>query len=73
MAPEASRLVRRATLALMVLASAATEVAAGDRRALLTSLGLAGLWGALAAVLARFVPAGAPARRTNGASLRAYR
>jgi transglutaminase-like putative cysteine protease len=57
MVPEMSRVIRRATFALLVLASAATEVAAADARPVWQSLGLAAVWVALAAALGRLVPA----------------
>jgi protein-glutamine gamma-glutamyltransferase len=57
MAPELSRLIRRVTFALLVLASAATEVAARDGRSVGTSLGLAAVWVGLAVGLGCAVPA----------------
>jgi transglutaminase-like putative cysteine protease len=63
MGPELSRLVRRATFALAALASAATEVAAADDRPVPTSLGLAAVWIAVAALLGRLVPPPADGRR----------
>jgi protein-glutamine gamma-glutamyltransferase len=57
MVPEMSRVLRRATFALLMLASAATEVAAADGRPVWHSLGLAAVWVALAAALGRLVRA----------------
>jgi hypothetical protein len=53
MAPDA-RLVRRATFALLVFASAATEIAAVESRPVLTSLALAAIWVGLAGILGLF-------------------
>lgn len=63
MALELSKLVRRTTFALLVLAAVAVEVAASDTRAVIQSLGLAALWVAAAAVVAQFVPIPADPRR----------
>ncbi|MBY0461107.1 MAG: hypothetical protein K2V38_27615 [Gemmataceae bacterium] len=63
MAPELSKLVRRATFALLALAAVAVEIAASDGRAVIQSLGLAAVWVAVAAVVARFVPTPADPRR----------
>lgn len=56
MAPELSKLVRGVTFALLTLAAIAVEIAANDGRAVIRSLGLAAIWVAVAAVVARFVP-----------------
>ncbi|MCI0459484.1 MAG: transglutaminase-like domain-containing protein [Gemmataceae bacterium] len=56
MVPERSRLIRQTTLALLVLASTATELAAVESRPLVASLGLATLWAGLAAVLSGVIP-----------------
>jgi transglutaminase-like putative cysteine protease len=64
MAPELSRLVRRLTFALLVLAAVATEVAAVDSRSVLTSGGTALVWVGLAALLGRFVPVPTDCRRS---------
>ncbi|MBM4068073.1 MAG: transglutaminase domain-containing protein [Planctomycetes bacterium] len=56
MAPKLSKLVRRATFALVALAAAAVEVAARDGRTVLQSIGLAAFWVAVAVVVAWFVP-----------------
>jgi hypothetical protein len=56
MAPELSKLVRRATFALLALAAVAVEIAASDGRAVVQSVGLAAIWVAVAALVARFVP-----------------
>jgi transglutaminase-like putative cysteine protease len=63
MAPEFPRLVRRATFGLLVLASAATEVAAVETRPVLTSLGMAAVWVGLAAILGLFARPPEDARR----------
>jgi len=63
MAPELARLVGRVTFLLLALAAVAVEVAAGDRRAVGPSVGLAAIWVAAAAVVARFVPAPADPRQ----------
>ncbi|MFO0938686.1 MAG: transglutaminase-like domain-containing protein [Gemmataceae bacterium] len=63
MAPELLRVVRLATFALLVLAAVAVEIAASDGRAVIQSLGLAAVWIAIAAVVARFVPTPAEPRR----------
>lgn len=63
MAPELSKPVGRATFALLALAAVAVEVAADDRRAVGQSVGLAAVWVAVAAVVARLVPAPAEPRR----------
>lgn len=57
MAPEISRGIRQVTFALVVLASAATEVTAVDGRALPASMGWALLWVALAAIIGWLLPA----------------
>jgi transglutaminase-like putative cysteine protease len=54
MASELSRAVRRATFGLLILASAATEVAAAETRPVLSSLGLAAIWVGVAAMLGLF-------------------
>ena len=54
MAHDFSRLVRRATFGLLVLAAAATEIAAVETRPVLSSLGLAAVWVGLAAILGLF-------------------
>ncbi|HTU93712.1 MAG TPA: transglutaminase-like domain-containing protein [Gemmataceae bacterium] len=54
MAPDFSRYVRRTTFALLVLASAATEIAAVEDRPLLSSLAVAAAWVGLAALLGLF-------------------
>jgi hypothetical protein len=56
MAPELPRLVRQLTFALLVLAAAATEVAAVDTRSVLTSVGMAVVWVSLALLLRWLVP-----------------
>jgi transglutaminase-like putative cysteine protease len=56
MEAEVSRLIRVATFALMALATAATEVAAADSRAIVASLGLAGLWIAGTGLASRWAP-----------------
>src|SRR5262245_27329650 len=63
MAPELSRLVRRVTFVLLALSAVAVEVAANDGRASWQSVALAAAWVCAAALLARFVPAPADARR----------
>ncbi len=57
MAPELSRLTRQVTFVLLVLAVAATELAAVDTRGLPTSLALAAVWVGLAAGLGWLIPA----------------
>jgi hypothetical protein len=74
MAPELSRLVRQVTFALLVLASAATEIAAVDTRPVSVSLGLAAFWVGVAALLGWLVPTptdgnGNPPRRVQVALL----
>jgi hypothetical protein len=64
MAPEPSRLVRQFTFALLMLAAAATEVAAVDTRPVLASVGTAVVWVGLAAFLGWAVPLPADGRRT---------
>jgi protein-glutamine gamma-glutamyltransferase len=54
MASELSRSVRRVTFGLLVLASAATEIAAVETRPVLSSLGLAAIWVGVAAMLGLF-------------------
>ncbi len=56
MAPELARPVRRAAFALAALSAFAVEVAAADLRPLAQSLGLAGVWVALAALAAWLAP-----------------
>lgn len=63
MAPEMSGLVRRLTFGLLVLAAAATEVAAVDTRPVPASLGLAAVWVGIAALCGWLVPAPADSRR----------
>jgi protein-glutamine gamma-glutamyltransferase len=64
MAPELTRLVRRFTFALLVLAAAATEVAAVDSRSVLTSTAMAVFWVGLAALMGWLVPLPPDGRRT---------
>jgi transglutaminase-like putative cysteine protease len=56
MAPELSRFVRQVTFALVILAAAATEIAAEDTRPVMASLGLATVWVGVAALLGWLVP-----------------
>jgi transglutaminase-like putative cysteine protease len=56
MAPELSSLIRRVTFSLLALAAVAVEIAAKDGRAVIQSIGLAAVWVAVAAVVARLVP-----------------
>ncbi|QJW97046.1 transglutaminase domain-containing protein [Frigoriglobus tundricola] len=63
MAPELSRLVRRVTFLLLVLASAAVEIAAVDTRPVAVSLGRAAGWVVAAAVVGLLVPVPADPRR----------
>ena len=56
MAPEAGRLTRRVTFALLVLASGAAEIAAVDTRPVAESLGLAAVWVGLTLGLGWLVP-----------------
>jgi protein-glutamine gamma-glutamyltransferase len=63
MAPELTRLVRRLTFTLLVLAAAATEVAAVDSRSVLTSAAMAIFWVGLAAMLGWLVPLPPDGRR----------
>jgi hypothetical protein len=63
MAPELSRLVRQFTFALLVLAAAATEIAAVDTRSVWTSVGIAVVWVGLAAALGWLVPLPPDGRR----------
>lgn len=51
-----ARTVRRATFVLLAIAAIAVEIAAVDTRPVARSLGLALIWVAVAAVLARFIP-----------------
>src|SRR5690242_15205771 len=62
MAPELSKLVRRATVVLLALAAIAVEVAARDGRAVGQSLAMALAWVIVAALVARFVPTPADPR-----------
>jgi protein-glutamine gamma-glutamyltransferase len=62
MAPELSKLVRRATFVLLALAAIAVEVAARDGRAVGQSLAMALAWVIVAALVARFVPTPADPR-----------
>jgi hypothetical protein len=64
MAPELPRLVRQFTFALLMLAGAATEVAAVDARSIVTSVGMAAIWIGLAAVAGWFVPAPSDGHRS---------
>jgi transglutaminase-like putative cysteine protease len=57
MAPEASRFVHQVTFVLLLLACAATEIAAVDGRSIPVSLVLATVWIAFAVGLGRLVPA----------------
>jgi protein-glutamine gamma-glutamyltransferase len=63
MAPEISKLVRRATFMLLALAAIAVEVAARDGRAVGQGLGIAVVWVVVAAIVARFVPTPADPRQ----------
>jgi protein-glutamine gamma-glutamyltransferase len=64
MGSELHRSLRRVTFVLLALASMATEVADGQDRSLLASLGLALIWVGLAAAVAWWVPAPADGRLT---------
>src|SRR3954453_22538561 len=64
MAPELPRFVRQLTFALLVLAAAATEVAAVDIRSVATSVGMAVVWIGLAALLGLLVPLPPDGRRS---------
>ncbi|MBI3407339.1 MAG: transglutaminase domain-containing protein [Planctomycetes bacterium] len=61
--PSTPPLTRHVTLALLLLASSATEIAAVETRPLPISVGLAALWVGLAALGARFAPTPARTRR----------
>jgi hypothetical protein len=63
MAPEFSKLVRRATFVLLALAAIAVEVAARDGRAVGQGLGTAAVWVVVAAIVARLVPTPADPRQ----------
>src|SRR5579883_838973 len=64
MAPELSRRVRQFTFALLVLAAAATEIAAVDTRSVWTSVGMAVVWVGIAALLGWLVPLPLNGRRS---------